>query len=232
MTARSTKPKSSVMPQCAGSISGLVLGALVATSSALAEAPSRGFRYVDLFGEVHYVHWQPNRAWRPRPRADKRPPSRPADAVASERRPPARLTPLTYLPLIREAALVYQLPEALLYAVMIVESGFDAHAVSRKGAIGLMQLMPATALEMGVQDPYEPRQNVLGGARYLRVLTNQYDGDLVKTVAAYNAGPRAVNVHAGVPPFQETRRYVRRVLRNYYTYELRNTRRRLASLDR
>jgi soluble lytic murein transglycosylase-like protein len=117
-----------------------------------------------------------------------------------------------------EAAKLYQLPVALLRAVTHVESDFDPNVVSVDGAMGLMQLMPRTAEKMGVEDPFDPRQNILGGARFLRLLANQFDGDLVLTVASYNAGPGAVERYRGVPPFGETRRYVNRVLERYYDY--------------
>lgn len=119
---------------------------------------------------------------------------------------------------IREAAALYQLPEAFLRAVMKVESDFVFDVVSHAGAQGLMQLMPRTAAAMGVRDPFDPRQNVLGGARYLRILANLFGGDLVLTVAAYNAGEGAVMRHRGVPPYAETQRYVRRVLGHYYAF--------------
>jgi soluble lytic murein transglycosylase-like protein len=119
---------------------------------------------------------------------------------------------------IREAARVYQLPEAFIRAVMRVESDFDPNVVSRVGAMGLMQLMPGTAANMGVRDPFDPRENILGGVRYLRVLANGFNGDLVLTIAAYNAGEGAVVRHRGVPPYEETQRYVQRVLGWYYHY--------------
>ncbi len=119
---------------------------------------------------------------------------------------------------IREAAALYQLPEAFLRAIMRVESDFNPTVVSRAGAIGLMQLMPRTAASMGVRDPFDPRQNILGGARYLRILANLFQGDLILTVAAYNAGEGAVKRYRGIPPYAETQRYVRRVLRHYYRY--------------
>jgi len=81
-----------------------------------------------------------------------------------------------------------------------------------------MQLMPATARDLGVRDSFDPAQNIRGGTRYLRVLANQFNGDLVLTIAAYNAGEGAVIRHRGIPPYEETQRYVRRVLRHYYTY--------------
>ncbi|NOY93640.1 MAG: lytic transglycosylase domain-containing protein [Deltaproteobacteria bacterium] len=119
---------------------------------------------------------------------------------------------------IREAARLYQLPEAFLRAVIKVESDFVPDVVSGDGAMGLMQLMPRTAASMGVTAPFDPRQNILGGARYLRVLANRFNGDLVLTVAAYNAGGGAVTRYRGVPPYDETRRYVRRVLSFYYAF--------------
>jgi soluble lytic murein transglycosylase-like protein len=119
---------------------------------------------------------------------------------------------------IREAAGLYRLPEAFIRAVMRVESDFNHDVVSSAGAMGLMQLMPRTAAAMGVRDAFDPRQNIFGGARYLRILANKFNGDLVLTVAAYNAGDGAVVRHRGVPPYQETRRYVQRVLTYYYAF--------------
>jgi len=120
--------------------------------------------------------------------------------------------------LINEAAQLYQLPHSFIRAVMHVESNFNPTVVSRAGAMGLMQLMPKTARSMGVSDPFDVRQNVLGGARYLRILANRFKGDLILTVAAYNAGEAAVDKYEGIPPYQETQRYVRRVLKHYYAY--------------
>lgn len=119
---------------------------------------------------------------------------------------------------IREAAALYRLPEAFLRAVIRVESDYQPGAISRTGAQGLTQLMPHTAARMGVLDAFDPRQNILGGARYLRVLANHFEGDLILTIAGYNAGEGAVDRYAGVPPYDETRRYVERVLGWYYRY--------------
>lgn len=129
-------------------------------------------------------------------------------------------TLLSYEPHIREAARLYQLPEAFIRAVVHVESNYNAEVISRAGAMGLMQLMPATARSMGVSDAFNARQNILGGTRFLRILANKFNGDLVLTVAAYNAGEGAVIKYRGVPPYEETRRYVRRVLTHYYSYRL------------
>ena len=120
--------------------------------------------------------------------------------------------------IILKAARFYQLPEALIRAVMRVESNFNPSVVSHAGAMGLMQLMPRTAESMGVQDPFDPQQNILGGARYLRILVNEFDGDMIRKLAAYNAGEGAVRKYGGVPPYKETQRYVRRVMKHYYDY--------------
>ncbi len=120
---------------------------------------------------------------------------------------------------IRQAAGRYHLPVALLRAVMAVESNFNPRAVSEKGAIGLMQLMPQTAREMYVGDVWDPVQNIEGGARYLRMLANQYGGDMLRTLAAYNAGPEAVRrARGGLPDIPETREYVRKVVALYEGY--------------
>jgi soluble lytic murein transglycosylase-like protein len=121
---------------------------------------------------------------------------------------------------VRLAALKYRLPEKLLLAVMAVESNYDHRALSEKGAMGLMQLMPGTAKDMYIDDAWDPAQNIEGGARYLRILANQYGGDPVQVLAAYNAGPDAVRRAGGaVPNIPETRAYVRKVVELWKAYE-------------
>ena len=120
---------------------------------------------------------------------------------------------------IRGAASRYQLPESLIRAVVHTESNYHPRATSRAGASGLMQLMPKTARALGVHDSYDPKQNIFGGSRYLRLLANRYNGDMVLVLAAYNAGAGNVQKYGGVPPFAETRAYVRAVLRRFYAYE-------------
>jgi hypothetical protein len=106
-------------------------------------------------------------------------------------------------------------PAALVHAVIRVESCFDTRAVSRVGARGLMQLMPATAAELGVTDSFDADQNISGGVRYLSRLLNRFENDTRLAIAAYNAGPTAVDAYRGIPPFPQTRSYVDRVLAEY-----------------
>jgi soluble lytic murein transglycosylase-like protein len=117
---------------------------------------------------------------------------------------------------IDRAAKIYNIPAELIRAVIAVESAGDTAAVSHRGAVGLMQLMPETAGQMYVEDPVDPAQNIMGGTRYLRQLANDFGGDMVLVLAAYNAGPEAVRRYKGVPPFDETRQYVKKVLDRYY----------------
>ncbi len=124
-----------------------------------------------------------------------------------------------YDELIGETARFYRLPPALVKAVIAAESAFDPLAVSRRGAQGLMQLMPQTAAQLGVDDPLEPVSNVKGGSGYLRAMIDRY-GDLSRALAAYNAGPTAVDRYGGVPPYRETRDYVDRVLTYYRAYHV------------
>ena len=119
---------------------------------------------------------------------------------------------------IREAATLYQIPVELVRAVIRVESDFDPRAVSPKNARGLMQMIPATAERMMVTDVFDPRENIFGGTRYLRVLANLFNGDIELTIAAYNAGEGAVMRYGGIPPYAETQDYVTRVLSYYRQY--------------
>lgn len=126
------------------------------------------------------------------------------------------ITGRPYAELVAAAARAHDVPPALLHALIKAESGYDPKALSAKGAMGLMQLMPGTAREMGVTDALDPEANLQGGARYLKRMLTLFDNDITLAVAAYNAGPEAV-LRRGrvVPPFAETRRYVPNVLREY-----------------
>ncbi len=117
--------------------------------------------------------------------------------------------------IIRRYALENDLSPRLVQSVVQVESGYNTRALSSKGAMGLMQLMPATARELGVTDPWDPAQNVGGGALYLKQQLQRFGGDLQLALAAYNAGPGAVTRYGAIPPYAETRAYVQKVLALY-----------------
>jgi len=123
----------------------------------------------------------------------------------------------SFEPYIQEAATRYNVPADLVRAVIRVESNFHPQAVSHAGAQGLMQLMPGTARQMGVADPFNPKENILGGTRFLRLLINRFKGDPKLTIAAYHAGPGIVARRGGIP-YKQTERYVRKVLTHYYRY--------------
>jgi soluble lytic murein transglycosylase-like protein len=106
----------------------------------------------------------------------------------------------------------YDIEPSIIRALINAESNWDVYAVSDKGAIGLMQLMPATALDLEIRNPFDPEQNIEGGTRYLRMLLDRFDGNMEMAVAAYNAGPTAVEKSGGVPSFSETRKFVRDVI--------------------
>jgi soluble lytic murein transglycosylase-like protein len=201
---------------------GLALAGLLSAGRATA---AEVYSYVDDDGVLHFSnaptdarYRKVNRTsggsgvYRPSPQARARP------IGASPASP--RTTLEQWREHIRQAAEKYKLPEALLLAVMAVESNYDHQALSEKGAMGLMQLMPGTAKEMFVSDAWDPAQNIEGGARYLRILANQYNGDMVQTLAAYNAGPEAVKRAGGaVPRIPETQEYVRKVVALYQSFK-------------
>ena len=114
---------------------------------------------------------------------------------------------------IKDSATRYGVSADLIAAIIAIESQFNPRAVSRRGARGLMQLMPATAAGLGVGDPFDPRENIGGGVRHLRRLMDRFDNNLPLVLAAYNAGERAVIAHGGIPPYRQTRQYVNRIMR-------------------
>jgi soluble lytic murein transglycosylase-like protein len=170
------------------------------------------YSYADSSGAIHYSNVPAD----PRFALLLRDPSSGSQAKRSER---WGRWELLYRDPIDEAARLAGVPDALLRAVIGVESAFDPKAVSSKGAQGLMQLLPATSARYGVHDPFEPADNVRGGARYLRDLLKRYGNDLELALAAYNAGEDAVERSGrAIPPFPETRAYVPAVLELYRAF--------------
>jgi hypothetical protein len=175
------------------------------------------YQYVDERGVVHFTNAPSSRRYSEitvlRSLA-----TRPKSSFVS----PGFVRPVpvrTYDDLIKRVSRRHGVPPALVKAVIHAESAFNPRAVSPKGAMGLMQLMPATAQLMGVAEPFQASQNVQGGTRYLRSLHDRY-GSWTHTLAAYNAGPSAVDHYRGVPPYAETRQYVQRVLSYYRRYHV------------
>ncbi len=198
-----------------------VVPALLASLALPASALADLYTVVDKNGEVTITTTPRKGARILHHVRDDAPPTRRARratrrATAQPSSPSARAQ--RFAPHVRSAADHYGLPQALVWAVMKVESGFDPTVVSDKGAQGLMQLMPGTAGDMGVTDAFDPVQNIYGGARFLRILANKFDGDLVLTLSAYHAGGGAVDRVGGIP-YQQTAEYVRRVLNAYYAYQ-------------
>jgi hypothetical protein len=190
------------------------VGALVTVAGALASrvAAAEPFRYVDREGRVHVVTVAFDGA------GVAPPPSTIAPIVTTSSSDSSEGGDIPFLGFTREAADRYSLPLPLLVAVMKVESGFNPRALSSKGAMGLMQLMPGTAADMGVVVPYDPHQSVLGGARFLRVLMDDFQGDLARVLAAYHAGAGRIHRSGGAIPFEETRHYVSSILHLYGVY--------------
>lgn len=205
----------------------IVLGALV-----IGAGPAQAdiYRYKDENGIIHFTNVRPRgkdaRKWKRVVReggagkaAASRGPCRRCDRVPARDRRPERYH--RFDEFIQEAATLYRIPVPLIRAVIKTESDYDPRVVSSVGARGLMQLMPAVVSDMGVADVHDPRQNILGGTRLLRILANTFNGDLVLTIAAYHAGAGAVKKYGNsVPPYQNTRRYLRKVLDRYYRYRV------------
>src|SRR5580693_8807525 len=169
------------------------------------------YTYLDANGVRHYTDVPDNNRYRLLSVSSQ-------DLTESgDRYNPALLARATQYDAIIEKAAVSNSVEAnLLRAVIVVESGFNSRAVSKRGAVGLMQLMPATATRFGVSNPYDPRQNIHAGARYLKFLIDRFGKDIRLALAAYNAGEEAVDRNGGqIPPFTETMAYVPRVLKIY-----------------
>jgi soluble lytic murein transglycosylase-like protein len=182
---------------------------LLAASSVAANA--KIYTYMDAQGSRHYTDVPDNNRYRLLVLSSQ-------DRTASGDRYDVQVLARAaqYDSIIEHAAIAAAVEPNLLRAVIVVESGFNSHAVSKRGAVGLMQLMPATASRFGVSNPYDAQQNVHAGARYLKFLIDRFGHDIRLALAAYNAGEEAVDRNGGqIPPFSETMAYVPRVLKIY-----------------
>ncbi|MBI3635583.1 MAG: lytic transglycosylase domain-containing protein [Candidatus Rokubacteria bacterium] len=176
-------------------------------------AAAETFRFTAPDGTVHFTNTPTDPRYQ---RMGVPPPS--GTATGWLRLPSADLKP--YVREIEAAAHRYGVSESLISAVIRIESGFNPLAISRKGARGLMQLMPGTASVLGVQNSFDPRENIDGGVRHLRGLIDRFGNDLPLALAAYNAGEQAVTMYRGVPPYPETRDYVKRIMQLVQTSPL------------
>jgi len=178
-----------------------LLTILVLTVILLASAPVSAdiYMFVDKNGVSHFTNT----------------PTSPKFHLFVKGKRPRHRTPLNkkgYDPLIKKAAQKFNMDFSLIKAVIEVESAYNPRAVSSKGARGLMQIMPSNFKALKLSDPFEPSQNIMAGTRYLNDLIHQYKGNIKHALAAYNAGPGNVDKYNGIPPFQETRDYVQRVM--------------------
>jgi soluble lytic murein transglycosylase-like protein len=195
----------------------IFIGALLSVAPGLASADI--YSYIDGQGVVHFTNMpRPGKKWkrvmRTGPGKAASPRGSSVDKVPPNDRSPERYG--RYDQHIQQAGLLYHIPVSLIRAVIKVESDFDPRVISRAGAQGLMQMMPSVSRGMGVTEVFDPRQNIFGGTRFLRILANAFAGDLVLTISAYHAGPHAVRKYGGIPPYQTTQKYVRWVLAQYY----------------
>lgn len=186
-----------------------LLAVLLATPAVAAH--TKIYSYVDADGVRHYTDVPDNKLYRLLILSSQ------ARTVSGDRYDAKLLAKSgQYDSIIEKAATSASVEANLLRAVIVVESGFNSHAVSKRGAMGLMQLMPATATRFGVSNPYDPLENVHAGARYLRFLIDRFGQDVKLALAAYNAGEDAVDRSGGkIPPFTETMAYVPRVMKIY-----------------
>jgi soluble lytic murein transglycosylase-like protein len=196
-----------------GRVAAVVAGvAGIAALCMAGPAAAQVFRIEDADGVIHYTNNPCDpRYQRLAPQACPAPSEPPPGATETAEAPAAA----GYTREIATTASRYGVDHRLVEAVVRVESAGNPRAVSRKGALGLMQLMPARAASLGVAQPFDPVANLDGGVRHLRELLTRYDGNVRLALAAYNAGEEAVRLHGGVPPFPETQEYVRKVLRLY-----------------
>jgi soluble lytic murein transglycosylase-like protein len=187
-------------------------------------SPADIYSREDEDGTVHFTNLKPSGKERKKYKVYlKTPPirmSRPGVVPVPARiTDPARYT--RYDTSIAEASRAFSIPESFIRAIIRVESDYDPRVVSSAGAEGLMQLMPATARRMNVKNSFDPHDNIMGGTRYLRYLANMFSGDMVLTIAGYHAGEGAVRKYRGIPPYESTHGYIKKVLKHYNRFKSR-----------
>ncbi|MDT8444993.1 MAG: lytic transglycosylase domain-containing protein [Desulfuromonadales bacterium] len=167
----------------------------------IAPADADIYRYIDASGRMQFTDTPTHGRW---------------DMYLKES-PPAGSEHPSYVEIIRRHASFYRLEEALVKAVIKVESDYQPRVVSKKGAQGLMQLIPETAKSLKVSNPFDPSENIRGGSEYLRRMLDLFNNDIELALAAYNSGPSTVQQYGGIPPYNETRNYVKKV-KHYLDY--------------
>ena len=161
------------------------------------------FMYIDSEGVLHFTNAPTSSQYK----------------LYIKERPKPSLATKVYDPIIKEASLRYGLSFQLIKAIIRVESNFNAKAVSRKGALGLMQVMAYNLKSLFISDPFDPKENIMGGARYFKAMIDRFNGKLPLALAAYNAGPSMVEKYKAIPPIEETRNYVKKVMEFFYLYK-------------
>jgi soluble lytic murein transglycosylase len=186
---------------------GILVFALVIVVAVTLPVQADIYRYIDENGVMHFTNAPTSSIQKYRLFIKERP-------IVTQ-----RYSTEKYDDLISDASERYGVSFPLLKAIIKAESDFDPHAVSKKGATGLMQIMPQNFKPLGIQDPFDPSQNINAGARYFKQMYDRFKGKLALSLAAYNAGPTAVDRYKTIPPYEETEEYVRRVMKYYYNYK-------------
>ncbi len=194
-----------------------VLSALITLMIGMQSVQADIYRYVDKHGRVTLTDKPPHKGYKQLVKTWKGWVEKPRGSVAYKN---FLKNQKKYSSTIEHYAKVYAIPKSLLHAIISAESAYDPHAISSAGAVGMMQLMPATAKRYGVGNRKNPHENINGGSRYFRDLLQMFDNDLQLALAAYNAGENAVIKYGNkIPPYKETQNYVKKVLSYYKKYE-------------
>ena len=198
----------------------ILIAALAVFAAAARPAAAAIYTFVDANGTIHFSNIPNDPRYKPHlpPRGKTGVATASGHVFIPRRSPDWQPDEESYESLIRRACRRYRVDPALVKAVIRAESNFDYLAVSPKGALGLMQIMPTTALELDIDDPFDPADNIDGGTRYLKQMLKRFKGNLELALAAYNAGPSLVSRLGRIPRLRETRNYVRRVLAHYRRY--------------